>query len=170
METFVGCRGSTPRRTVYTHSDKSKPQVQKLWWQIILFGFRSVFVTWGERRQCVVRKRCLPADRMKSSKLKRHLERSRANLANNLEIFPIKNMKWINETAVNLNIQPSIYIHLSFLASCKSDCTVQRAPCNRRKFNHFFLFPLNTHNVLCAFTGIQRSDWLQDCTLWKASK
>ena len=85
----------------------------------------------------------------KSCKLKQQSSRS----------FPIKNMKRINDTSVNLNIQPSIYIQLSSLASCKSDCRMQRAPYNRRKFNHFFLFQLKAHNILCAFSW-NKKDWL----------
>jgi hypothetical protein len=29
---------------------------------------------------------------------------------------------------------------------------MQRAPYNRRKFNHFFSFQLNARNILCAFS------------------
>jgi hypothetical protein len=100
----------------------------------------------------VCRQETLSADPMKSSKLKRHLERSRANLANNPRDLSDKKMKRINDTSVNLNVQPSIYIHLSSLESCKSDCPMQRLPYKRRKFNHFFLFQLNAHNILCAFS------------------
>jgi len=101
----------------------------------------------------VCRQKALSADRMKSSKLKRHLERSRANLANNPRVLSEKKiMKQINDTSVNLNIKPSIYVHLSPLASCKSDCPMQRSPYQRRKFNHFFLFQLNAHNILCTFS------------------
>jgi hypothetical protein len=107
----------------------------------------------------VCRQETLSADRMKSSKLKRHLERSRANLANNpRDVSDKKNVKRVNDTSVSLNIQPSIYIHLSLLASCKSDFPMQRASYNRRKINHFFLFQLSACNVFVQLVGIKRID------------
>jgi len=51
----------------------------------------------------VCRQETLSADRMKSSKQKRHLERSRANLANSpRDLSDKKKMKRVNDTSFNL--------------------------------------------------------------------
>jgi DNA polymerase I-like protein with 3'-5' exonuclease and polymerase domains len=121
-----------------TPQDKSLETVMK----VNIFGALEVFLLL-EKKGVACRQEALSADSMKSSKLKRHLEKSRANLANNpRDLSDKKKLKRINYTSVNLNMQPPIH---SLVVACKLQIGFPNAksPIQQKKNQSLLFIPTN---------------------------